>query len=119
MRKIDIPNDFSVSDERNTLSTLFTCSNLELKLKLYPWKTKNKSWTQRNISTLSCELNTRVLASAHFTIGLPRMEGVAIRAICDAASCRESRIFDYSFLLEYSKEVPTVGIISLQPVQGT
>jgi hypothetical protein len=47
MRKIDIPNDFSVSDERNTLSTLFMFSDLELKLKLklYPWKTKNESWT--------------------------------------------------------------------------
>ena len=39
------------------------------------------------------------------------MEGVAARAIRDAVSCRQSRIFDYSFLLEDSIEVPIVGII--------
>ena len=49
------------------------------------------SWSEYRLSdcsTLSCKLNAQTLPSARFTVGLPRMEGVAARAIRDAASCR-------------------------------
>ena len=47
------------------------------------------SWVLR-FSTLSCELTTQALPPACSAVGLPRMEGVATRAIRDATSCQQT-----------------------------
>jgi len=44
--------------------------------------------------TLSCELTTQALPPACSAVGLPRMEGVATRAIRDATSCQQTRFLD-------------------------
>ena len=49
--------------------------------------------------SLSCELTAQTLPSAHSTVGLPQMEWVAARAICDAASCRQDTDLHTTFFL--------------------
>ncbi len=51
------------------------------------------SWVLR-FSTLSCELTTQALPPACSAVGLPRMEGVATRAIRDATSCQQTGFLD-------------------------
>jgi hypothetical protein len=46
-----------------------------------------------DFTTLSCELTAQTLPSARSAVGLPRLVGVAIMAIRDAASCQQSWFF--------------------------
>jgi len=48
---------------------------------------------------LFCELTTQALPPACSAVGLPRMDGVATRAIRDATSCQQTRKLDCALLV--------------------